>query len=393
MTLADLDFKKLADLISEAVKQELPLLEDLRSEVRKLKVEKLGSRPCRSIAPVATDGGENRITFEPLNFEMIRVVDSNGQNRIETVIPLSLENSTFSKYAESILEVQKLISAVSSSAGRALDFDDLSYLVTTPQKERQNLEEKLLPDIKGRVRAFRDILEWAVLYEMACKDWPVDVLLLRDGLLRSKIFKLDIFPYIDAIFKDIYLSRKSKSDNHTYILGVAKSSAVLSKLALAILLEGVFNKSYPCYVEVPEELEARCYNFDRTWLDTYSDLDSKNRQRYQSFGKLHLVKLSEHRTCPVFPVDVPSWLPKEKRSVVLEYLAYDARATFPYPGYPQALQRAHDFANMSGFEVSILSDLIIKQLLDALPREESEKIIRHVNLGKALIKGGIKNGN
>ena len=353
---------------------------------------KLGSRPCNTIAPVATDGGENRLSFEPLNFEIIRVVDSNGASLVETVIPLSLEEHVFSEYAQQLPQIQTLLAALSEAGQKQLSFDNLSFLINALKPPKLDDENKP-SDIRGRVRAFRDIVEWAVTFDLASKEWPVDVLLLRDGLLRSKIFKLSVFPYLDRAFKGLYEASARTGRKQTYLLGVAKTSAVLSKLGLSLLLEDVFNKDYPCYAEVPKALEAKCYNFDKTWLETYVDREDKSDLRYQSFGNLYLAKLSPSRTAPVLPVDIPWWLPPDKRQSVLEYLAYDSRATFPHPGYPHSLQRAHDFANMTGLEVTVLGDIMIDHLLHALPKRNVEKILRHVNLGKALLKGGIKRGD
>lgn len=392
MSLANVDFEKLKELIGDAVLKELPLVDKLREDVRELKVVKLGTRPCNTIAPVATDGGENRLSFEPLNFELIRVVDSNGSNLVETVIPLSLEEQVFSEYAQKLPQIQKLLTAMSTEAQRQLDFDQLSSLINKSESPASS-EANKPSDIRGRVRAFRDIVEWAVIFDLASREWPVDVLLLRDGLLRSKIFKLSVFPYLDSAFKGIYEANTKNSRKNVYLLGVAKTSAVLSKLGLSLLLEDTFNKDYPCFAEVPKALEAKCYNFDKTWLDTYVDMEDKDKLRYQSFGTLYLVKLTASRTAPVLPVDIPWWLPSDKRQSVLEYLAYDSRSTFPHPGYPHSLQRAHDFANMTGLEVTVLGDIMIDHLLHALPKPNVEKILRHVNLGKALLKGGTKRGD
>jgi hypothetical protein len=54
------------------------------------------------VAPVATDGGENRISFEPMNIEIIRVVDSEGKEYVQKIIPLSLESEIFEKMFKEI---------------------------------------------------------------------------------------------------------------------------------------------------------------------------------------------------------------------------------------------------------------------------------------------------
>ena len=379
-----LEYTELSEKLGKAVEKEAPLIEELRAAVRTLDVKKLGSRPCRSIAPVATDGGENRLSFEPLNLEIIRVVDSEGTHLVQEVIPLSDREGVFQSYAGRM----PVLTAMMRALGRT-ELADISFLVGRTASASD--EERRHPDIRGQVRAFRDIIEWAVLLDLASRDWPTDVLLLRDGLLRSKMFKLGTFPLLDRAFRAAFDRQGEGKRHRVYLLGVAKTSAVLSKLSLALTLEGTFDRDYPCYAEVPRSLEESCYNYDRTWLDTAEDKQG-DLQSYQSFGRLHLVKLSARRGAPVFPVDVPVWLPREQWQMVLEYLAHDAQETFPVIGYPNSLQKAHEYAVLTGLEMTVLGDILIRHLLELVEPRLREKLLRHVNLNRGLAKGGTRSG-
>lgn len=386
MALINTGFDELSHKIAEAVEKEAPLIDELRAQVRQLEVRKLGSRPCRSIAPVATDGGENRLSFEPLNLEIIRVVDSNGEDLVQEVIPLSDPESVFASYADRLPVLRSLLAKL------GIAFRDLSFLLgRTAQKSRDEPDRP--PDVRGQVRSFRDIVEWAVLLDLASKDWPTEVLLLRDGLLRTKVLKLSTFPLLDKAFRGAFEEQSRGNKHRVYLLGVAKTSAVLSKLSLALTLEGVFERDYPCYAEVPRELEEQCYNFDKTWLDTAEDRAAGDPERYQSFGRLHLVKLAPRSMAPVFPVDVPVWLMKQPqtRQMVLEYLAYDAQDTFPTVGYPGSLQKAHDYAVLNGLEMTVLGDMMVQALLGRTDPALVEKLLRHINLNRGLAKGGVRN--
>lgn len=378
MALAEVAYNELKIMMSEAVEKEAAQIEELRREVRKLTVRKLDYRPCKTIAPLATDGGENRLTFEPLNLEIIRVVDSEGQDLVQEVIAISEDDSVFREISERLPVMQGLFESLD------IEFEALSYLLGS--KKSQDVER--VSDNRGRVRAFRDILEWAVLLDLASKDWPVDVLLLRDGLLRTKTLKRETFPKMDSAFRSVFEGQMASKSRRVFLLGVAKTSAVLSKLSLAMLLERTFDRDYPCYAEVPLDLEAKCYNFDRTWLETASDEASNGRQLYQSFGRLHLLKLGYSPDAPILPVDVPVWLPRNRKQEVLEYLVNDAMDTFPVLGYPSALQRAHDHAVLTGLEMTVLGDLMTDALQNLVDVSLRERIVRHVHLGRGLVKGG-----
>ena len=378
MALAETNHGNLKDRMAEAVAKEAAQVDALRSEVRRLTVRKLGYRPCKTVAPLATDGGANRLTFEPLNLDVLRVVDSEGRDPVQEIIAISEDDAAFREMSERLPVMRRFLAAL------GIGFDDLSYLLgggKSPDAER-------LSDNRGRVRAFRDILEWAVLLDLASREWPVDVLLLRDGLLRTKTLRRETFPKLDRAFRGAVEARPGPGRHAVFLLGVAKTSAVLSKLSLAMLLEHTWDRDYACYAEVPEELEARCYRFDRTWLETAGDDAAGGRDLYQSFGRLHLVKLGSSPDSPVLPVDVPAWLPPARRQEVLEYLVNDARDTFPSPGYPGALQRAHEHAVLTGLEMTYLGDLMTDALQAWVDEPLRERIVRHVHLGRGLIRGG-----
>jgi len=382
MPLASMDYHELQSKMADAVAKEMKQVEALRKEVRRLRVHKLGYRPCKTIATIATDAGENRLTFDPLNLEIIRVVDSEGRELVTEVIAISQDDSVFRELTAKLPVMQNLLHQL------GIAFEDLSYLLG--RKKAKNAEKVI--DNRGRVKAYRDILEWAVLLDLANQSWPVDVLLLRDGLLRTKSIKRETFPKLDAAFRRSHEEKANRGQKKTYILGVAKSSAVLSKLGLALIFEGIFDRDYPCYAEIPPDLEAQCYNFDRTWLETASEQQAGGRQLYQSFGRLHLVKLSSVPDGPVFPVDVPVWLSPDKKHEILEYLVYDSLETFPTIGYPAALQRAHENAVLTGFEMTVLGDLMTEALKGNTDEGLIERLVRHIHLGKSLTKGGTRKG-
>jgi len=61
-------------------------------------------------------------------------------------------------------------------------------------------------------------------------------------------------------------------------------------------------------------------------------------------------------------------------------------------GYPYPLIRAHENANLSGLEMSLLEDLLTKAISDWVADEDRERLLRHITLGRAILKGGMRHG-
>jgi hypothetical protein len=80
MALANFDLDNLRKKVLAAYKTDAPLLQKFREYARRLRDE---IRPLRTfsvnaVSFVSTDGGDNRLTFNPAVIELIRVVDSCG---------------------------------------------------------------------------------------------------------------------------------------------------------------------------------------------------------------------------------------------------------------------------------------------------------------------------
>jgi len=367
--LASQDLQEIRERVEKALSREKENLDRLREEVRQLQVVELGYRQCYAVAPVATDGGENNLSLEPVNVEIVRVVDSDGKVYFQDFLPLSADPEELGeKLFQSVPILRNLIQRL-----RLSNWRELSYLYFPTEKHPDSEAIRAISDTRRFIKTLRDILEWATLVELAFQSGRPVFLLIRDGLLRTKFIKKQIFPELAKLFRQAY------EECGAMIVGVAKRSKALNYLSLALTLEGIFDRRAPCFAEVPPELEREAYTWARTWMEG------------QCFGRLHLVKLIEGRDALILPVDIPEWL-VPKRKEVLEYLAETAKSSFPVPGYPYPLVQAHENANLSGLEIEIISDLMSKALLGLLDAGDKEKVLRYITLGRGLIKGGTRYG-
>jgi hypothetical protein len=378
MALANLDLDGLRQRVITAYKQDDPLFQQFRGFARLLKekIRPLRTYSVNAVSFVSADGGDNRLVFNPATIELVRVVDSRGVecvlDAIASTANLAELDARASAGGTAIGPLARLCNAL------ARKLSELSYILRSIELPGKST---------GAIRCYRDIVEWAVLYDLVANpatQWGTDTILVRDGLLRTKSFRRDVFPKIDALLRQ-GVEAHAKRNIAVSIVGVAKQSAVVSRLAVALELEATFHKPFPCYVQVDKEIEEACYNFDRTWLDTYESTEpnEEGQRLYQALGKLFLVKFGDRALDPVWPVDIAEWqVPQAEK--ILGQLTVDAQQGFPIPDYPMCIQRAHDYAKLTGLEVSVLQDVLTDGICARLKPEEAERMLRLKHLGQSL---------
>ncbi len=387
MALANFNLEMLRQKVLAAYKVDDPLLQKFREYARRLasNIRPLRTYSVNAVSFVSADGGDNRLTFNPAVVELVRVVDSRGNQCALDAIASNAKKEELNECVnpDSPSMVGPLL-RLCSDLGKSVI--DLSYLL-------KGLEDP--GKSTGAIRCYRDIVEWAVLYDLITNpalQWGGDTILVRDGLLRTKSFKRELFPRIDQKLREGVKHHQDRNVNLS-LVGVAKQSAVLGRLAVALELEATFHKSFPCYVEVPDDIEADCYNFDRTWLDTYESIEPQEDggKLYQSLGKMYLVKFGDRPFDPVWPVDVAIWQIANVEKI-LGQLAVDAQQGFPIPDYPMCIQKAHDFAKLSGLEIEVLQDLLVQGITQSLTPGEAERLLRMKYFGQSLAALRYKEG-
>jgi len=383
MALAEDNFEQIRNRIHSAYETEEPIIHKFRDFAKRIKNDIKPIRPysVNAVSFVSADGGDNRLYFNPAVIELVRVVDSRGNQCALDAIAGNAKYESLDERVESgnplmVAPLKKLCSDLN------VKVTQLSYLLKGLGEPGKST---------GAIRTYRDIVEWAVLYELLHKEWGSDTIIVREGLLRTKSFKRQVFPMIDQKIREVCANHKGKQVNVS-IVAVAKQSAVLSRLAVTLELEETFHKPYPCYVEVPSDIEAECYRFDRTWLDTLetSEPNEDGDYLYQSMGKLYLVKFGDRPFDPVWPVDIAEWDAHDAPRIIGQLLN-DSQPGFPIPDFPQSVQKAHDFAKVNGIEISVLQDILFDGITQNLSPQEKERILRMRYLGQNLTNRRYKN--
>ncbi len=345
--------------IQKQIGQDMRVLESLRGEVRPLKatVRRIMPRTTTSISLVGTDGGNNRIQFDPFLVQLVRVVDSsNNEYCLEAITPTT-----------NVTELSRMqfdrAGGPRTPLGRLMAFLDVQDLTKLSHMIRRNDDDR--PTSPSWVQVYRELMEWAVLFSiLRDKDFGTDTIIVCDGLLRSKVFAGDLFARLSDGFNEAIKHHWSNRRRRVYLVGIAKHSKVLDRYRLAMVLENILTTGYPAYTQVPRDLEERAYVWSEYARGDDRVTEGGEINRFVA-GKMFFVKFGAGPRDPIWPVDV--FLPQqEEAQTVLGCLLADATDGFPIPFYPRCLQKAHENAALVDFDFDILQDEVFAGLREAL---------------------------
>ncbi len=348
--------------ISDRMLSDYQILEQLRAEIRPLRsqVRRIQPRNATSISLVGTDGGNNRIQFDPFLVQLIRVVDSsNNEYCLEAITPTTLVT------ALSAQQFDRNGTPV-TSLGRLMAYLQVNDLTRLSHMIRRNGDDR--PTSPSWVQVYRELVEWAILFDIVRnKDFGTDTLIVFDGLLRSKVFARDLFPrYLQGLEEGIK-DHWAKNRRKLFIAGVAKHSKVLSRYRLAMTLEHVLVTDYPAYLEVPRPLEERAYVWSEYARGDDREIEGGEINKFVG-GKMFFVKFGNAPRDPIWPIDL--FLPQVgDAQEILGYMLADAINGFPVPLYPLCLQKAHENAALVEFDFDLLQDQIFEGIRGALGDE------------------------
>lgn len=352
-------YDQLKQEILTSLTSDRALLDRLREEVRPLRygVRRIQPRSTTSISLVAADGGNNSLRFDPFLVQIVRVVDSsNNEYCLEAVTPttdvLALSAKQFAEDG-----------SPRTPLGELMDYLGVRTLPDLCPMIRSNTGG--VPTNSYWVQAYRELVEWAILFRLVRKkDFATDTLIVFDGLLRTFYIHPELFPRFASGLKEGIEKQYEESRRRIYLVGVAKYSKALDRYRLSMALERVLTTDYPAYLEVPPDIEEKAYLHTSSSrgepMETRSGRINKNVA-----GRMHFVKFGTHPRDPIWPVDV--FLPQSHEAqAVMGYLLSDAQDGFPVPFYPQCLQRAHQNAALVDFDFDILQGHIFDGIRDLL---------------------------
>ena len=355
-------YERLRNVITGRIEQDMGTLATLRHDVAPLRsrTRQVSRRATTSVALVGTDGGNNRVQFDPFLVQVIRVVDSsNNEYFLDAVTPETeiggLSRSQF-----------KPDGTPRTALGKMMAFLDVQDLTRLSHMIRRNDDGR--PSSPSWVQVYRELVEWAVLFSiLRDRDFATDTIVVFDGLLRSKVFAGMLFRDLGRGFEGAIDRHFRKFRRRVFLVGLAKHSKVLDTYRLAMRLEDVLTNEYSAYVEVPRELEEKAYVWSEYARGDDRELEGGEANKFVN-GKMFFVKFGPRSRDPIWPVDV--FMPQRHDAhVVLGCLLADAVEGFPVPFYPRCLQTAHDNAALVDFDFDVLQGEIVEGIRTALGGE------------------------
>ena len=336
----------LRDAVRAAVADENFLLDELRLQIRPLKVltRRIHPRSATAISLVGTDGGNNQVRYDPFMIQLIRVVDSTQKEYcLEVITP----NTPLDELNER--HINPLGNGL-TPLGRMMEYLGIRKLSELSPVFRKDVDARA----PSWVQVYREMTEWAVLLDLVRNTtFASDTIILRDGLLRSKMFRGLFGAYRRGIEEGI-VRQYEYNRRRLYIAGIAKRSKVLQTYRLAMALEGVMRSTYPCYAPVDVNIQKRVYKYDE-----YAGGGGPGEDFVA--GTMFLVKFGSSPHDPIWAIDLLI-SQADEAALVFGFLLADSVDGFPTPFYPQCMQRAHEHAALVDFDMDILQD----QVCDAL---------------------------
>lgn len=140
------------------------VLDQLRAEIRPLRqnTRRIQPRSTTAISLVATDGGNNRIEFDPYSVQVVRVVDSSANEYcLEVVTPTTdvnaLSQRQFARDGTPLTALAKMMACLGIR-----HLWELSPMIQRPPEAGRFLE----PPKPSWVQVYRELVEWAILLEL-----------------------------------------------------------------------------------------------------------------------------------------------------------------------------------------------------------------------------------
>jgi hypothetical protein len=326
-------------LLSELVGQARVLAKDVRP---------IRPRTATAVALTAADAGNNAVAFNPFSLQIVRVVDSQGK---ELFLDVVSPGTDIGELSRKHLAERTVLGQLMTDLGVS-ELRDLSRVMT------------------GRytrwVDVYRDLCEWATLYDLVCNhDFASDTLVVRDGLLRATIFSGDMLPRLGRLMRAAIESQAQRNRRRVWVAGLAKKTKVLDHYRLAMSLAGIFDHGTPCFVAVPADMQDSVYRSHQEYVR-----DADDGAASENIGQMYFVRFGARPGDPIWTADLLAWQAADAQAI-FGHLQADAAAGFPVPFYPLSLQQADAHSRVADLDVDIIEDSLVDAVRDLVGKDKA----------------------
>lgn len=304
----------------------------------------------------SVDFGDQLVELEYTDARFMRCADSDGQVYFERTIPEEIPSSELVRIVDSLFQREPLTYLCEILE---LDWTELSYLVSP--SEGSNVKDRPPRNLR---EFLGECLEWAVLLDYA-RNNPKTIL-LKDGLLRNKIFKREASNPDCAYFRLKNRMEEICRDNNCLIIGIAKSSQLRRQVNLFVKSTQMFKRPKPFVIRVENEHELMRQSYK---YQLY-------REGEVVFGNhLYLMRFKPTIKADIFTIEIPEFaetdwdgVPRSRKSdyagrsyaYIASLIAGLPLRTLPnrFNGAPEPLARAHEHARTKLMEARGIERLI-----------------------------------
>lgn len=355
------ELPRLREEIRRATEADSSLLEEARSDVQTIVpgVRRIQPHNTNAISIVASDGGHNRLEFNPFFMQLIRIVDTYGKPLLTSAVSTSADTVAISDFHLSTgTALGKMMQALGVSR-----LSQLSPMISDR------------PASAGWAMVYRDMCEWAVLYELICeRQFGSHTLVVRDGTLRSKIFSGELFIRLYEQMQAAIERNRAQERRDIYLVGIAKHSEILDRYRMVMAVEDILPAGYPLFAPIPLDLQHKVYKWPE-YVRMPDDRSEGERPKF-NIGSMHIVRFGSALGDPVWTVDLLA-SQAERAPQIFGALLNDAVLGFPVPLYPQSLQQADAFAQVVDLDLAVLQDELVEAVRDQIAPERQHAFDAH----------------
>ncbi len=377
--------------VQDGVDRNMGLFAEAQAQADKIKPGARVIRPFQATvnSVVAADGGHAPIDAFPfMSLGAVRVVDSSGEELFFDVIgPRDDTNDLSQRHLDEKTPLGRLMEDLGNTVdagpvsknhrkGRKgpIRLGELSPMIPVPLTSGITPKK---PPSSGWMTVYRDLCEWAAIYDLICYRDPAERMsvILRDGLLRSKIFAHDYFTVMGGLIRDRVADLKSRRKRDVFLVGIAKSSEVHTRYALAMTLQNVFPPGQPYFAPIPMELQEAVYQWPE-YIRLPETVDKAHGASSPSLedpkfniGAMHFARFGGEHDDPVWTLDTLHWQ-SDRADEILGCLLRDTKQSYPIPTYPQTLIDADAGAQISKMDTELLRDAFLDSVGKSVSPEQ-----------------------